>query len=221
MFSKVTKRFHVVAAAALLGSVAACSQAPGGASSEAREDASPVAAGEWTVDGAASKMNYISIKSGEIAEVNRFETLSGSVSADGVARIEIDLSSVSTGVDIRDERMRDIFFDVAQNPTASVTAQLDPAAFETLGIGESMTQMLDATLTVKGVEAPIQTEVTVTRVTADRVLAASNDPVIVYADALQLTGGLAQLQELAGLPSITPAVPVTFAIVFERLRSVE
>jgi len=39
---------------------------------------------------------------------------------------------------------------------------------------------------------------------------------VVYADALELNAGLAQLQELAGLDSITPAVPVSFSIAFER-----
>lgn len=186
------------------------------ACSATETEAPSLAEGEWTVDSEASRLAYVSVKSGEIAESNEFETLTGTVAADGTARVEIDLASVKTGVDIRNERMRDIFFEVADNPTATITAKIDPAAFEALGVGESMVQPLEATLNVKGVEAPINTEVDVTRVTDDRVLVASTTPVIVYADALKLTEGLAQLQELAGLPSITPAVPVTFSLAFER-----
>lgn len=199
--------FRITAAATVL-LAAACSQAPA--------EAPSVTQGAWTVDSDASELSYVSIKAGEIAEANSFETVTGSVSADGAAMIEIDLASVSTGVDIRDERMRDIFFVVADNPTATVSAQIDPAAFEALGVGESTQTTLDGTLTLKGVEAPFQANVTVTRAGADRVLAVSDAPVIVEAGRLELTEGLAQLQELAGLPSITPVVPVTFALAFTR-----
>ena len=105
---------------------------------------------------------------------------------------------------------------VADYPTAIVTAQIDPASFEALGVGESTTQTLSGTLSIKEVEAPFETEVMVTRAGPDRVIAASTDPVIVDAGQLQLTDGLAQLQELAGLDSITPVVPVTFTLTFER-----
>ncbi|MGB7418373.1 MAG: YceI family protein [Erythrobacter sp.] len=172
--------------------------------------------GAWQVDPSASKLSYVSVKSGEIAEVNAFERVSGTVSPEGEAVIVIDLASVSTGVDIRDERMRDVFFDVARNPQATVRAAIDPAAFEALGVGQSVEQTLGGTLALRGIEAPFEAEVAVTRTAEDRVMAVSTRPVIVTADALELTDGLAQLQELAGLPSITPMVPVTFTLVFER-----
>ncbi len=202
------KLFPVIASGAAIVSLAACSTAP----VEPRALTNDV----WTVDSDGSELSYVTIKAGDIAEANTFETVTGSVSADGAASIEIDLASVSTGVDIRDERMRDVLFVVADNPTATVTAQIDPAAFETLGLGASTVQTLDGTVSIKGVEAPFQTEVTVTRAGADRVLAVSNTPVILDAGRFELTDGLAQLQELAGLPSISPAVPVTFALTFER-----
>jgi polyisoprenoid-binding protein YceI len=197
-----------VVASALALSLAACSQTPA--------DAPPVTGAEWTLDGAASELSYVTIKAGEIAEINSFETVTGAIGADGAANVTIDLASVSTGVDIRDERMRDLFFVVADNPSATVTAQIDPAAFETLAVGESMETTLDGTLALKGIEAPFQAAVTVTRAGPDRVLAVSDAPVIVEAGTFNLTDGLAQLQELAGLPSITPVVPVTFALTFTR-----
>ncbi len=197
-----------VAAVATALTLAACSAT--------ETEAPAVTDAAWSVVSDASELSYVTIKADEIAEINSFETVTGGVSADGAASIEIDLASVSTGVDIRDERMREIFFVVADNPTASVTAEIDPAQFEALGVGESTKTMLEGTLSLKGVEAPFQTEVQVTRVTADRVVAASIDPVIVDAGSLNLTEGLAQLQELAGLPSITPVVPVTFSLTFER-----
>ena len=187
---------------------AACAQEPA--------EPAPLAQGSWSVDAAASSLSYVSVKAGEIAEANSFSGLSGSVTPEGAASLEIDLATVETGVDIRNERMRDLFFEVADHPTAKVTAQIDPAAFETLAVGASVTQPLEATLSLKGVEAPVETQVSVTRTGEDRVLVTSTRPVIVDAGALELTEGLATLQELAGLPSITPAVPVSFSIAFKR-----
>lgn len=195
-------------AAAALFLTAACTQAP--------PEPAPLVEGSWSVDSDASSLSYVSVKSGEIAEANRFSGFSGSVTPEGTARVEIDLATIETKVDIRNERMRDIFFEVAEFPRATVTAQIDPAAFDTLSVGESMVQPLKATLTVKGVEAPVETQVSVTRTNEDGVLVTSVEPVIVYADALELTQALATLQELAGLPSITPAVPVSFSIAFKR-----
>ena len=196
----------IVAATAL--TLTACSQAPA--------EPPAVTGGAWTVDSDASELSYVTVKQGNIAEVNTFEKLTGSVSESGEAVIEVDLASVSTLVDIRDERMRDIFFVVADHPTATVTAQVDPAVFEALGVGESLQTTLDTTVSLKGAEASFDAEVTVTRAGEDRVLAVTDKPVVVYADALELNAGLAQLQELAGLDSITPAVPVSFSIAFER-----
>ncbi len=184
--------------------------------SETPADPPALTDGAWQVDSEASRLSYVSVKAGEIAETNRFERLTGSVSPSGDAVIEIDLSSVDTGVEIRDERMRDIFFEVASNPSATVTADIDPSAFEVLGIGESVTQPLEGTLSVRGIDAPFATDVTVTRVGPDRVLAVSDEPIIVEAGRYDLIDRLGQLQELAGLPSITPAVPVTFLLALER-----
>ncbi|MEO0871835.1 MAG: YceI family protein [Pseudomonadota bacterium] len=200
--------FSRLCAAATLILTAACTQAPA--------EPAPLVKGAWEVDASASSLSYVSVKSGEIAEANSFSGLSGSVTPEGAASLEIDLSTIETKVDIRNERMRDIFFEVADHPTANVTATIDPAAFEKLSVGESITQPLSATLSVKGIEAPVETEVSVTRTSEDGVLVTSIEPVIVYADALKLTEGLGKLQELAGLPSITPVVPVSFSITFKR-----
>jgi polyisoprenoid-binding protein YceI len=199
---------RILAATASLALAAACAQAP--------EEPKPLAQGSWSVDAEASSLSYVSIKAGDVAEANSFSGLSGSVSPDGAAMLAIDLATVDTGVAIRDQRMRDLFFEVAQYPTASVTAQIDPAAFGNLAIGQTITLPLTATVDIKGAETEVETEVAITRTAQDRVLATSTRPVIVYADALELTGGLAQLQEIAGLPSITPAVPVSFSIAFAR-----
>ncbi|MDZ4274608.1 MAG: YceI family protein [Erythrobacter sp.] len=207
-----TFRSTALVAALALG-LSACGQQ---ASTPAAEQVAPLTEGAWTLDPADSRLSYVSIKAGEIAEANRFDSLAGSVAADGTATIDIDLASVNTGIDIRNERMREIFFDVAGNPKATVTAKLDPAAFAALAVGQSITRPLTASVAIKGVEQEIETEVLVTRVSADRVTVVPTAPVIISTDMFELTDELGELRALAQLPSITPAVPVTFTLAFTR-----
>ncbi|MBU2587155.1 MAG: YceI family protein [Alphaproteobacteria bacterium] len=207
-----TFRSIALVAALALG-LTACGQQ---ASAPAAEQVAPLTEGAWTLDPADSRLSYVSIKAGEIAEANQFDSLAGSVAADGTATIDIDLASVNTGIDIRNERMREIFFDVAGNPKAVVTAKLDPAAFAALAVGQSITRSLTASVAIKGVEQEVETEVLVTRVSADRVTVVPTAPVIISTDMFELTDELGELRALAQLPSITPAVPVTFTLAFTR-----
>lgn len=204
-------------AAALTLALAACA-GPEAAAPLADSTASPAPVTEsaWRLDPAASRLGYVSIKAGEVAENNRFDTLAGTVAADGTATLDIDLASVNTGVDVRNERMREIFFAVADNPKAKVTAKLDPARFEKLGVGQSVTRPLKTSVTIKGASADVETAVLVTRTTDDRVLVVPTAPIIISTDMFGLTDELGELRAAAQLPSITPAVPVTFTLVFRR-----
>jgi polyisoprenoid-binding protein YceI len=203
------------AAAFALG-LAACAEQPAKAPTDAPTAPAPVTEGAWALDPAGSRLAYVSIKAGEVAEANRFDTLSGSVAADGTATLDIDLASVNTGVDIRNERMLEIFFAVAENPKATVTAKLDPAAFAGLVVGQSLTRGMTANVTIKGASSDVETEVVVTRVADDRVTVVPTAPVIISTDMFGLTDELGELRALAQLPSITPAVPVTFNLSFRR-----
>ena len=213
--TKLPARPLVLAAALALG-LGACAEPAADTAPDAASEAAPVTEGAWTLEPAASRLAYVSIKAGEIAESNAFEKLSGSVAADGTATLEIDLASVATGVDIRNERMRDIFFDVANNPKATVTAKLDSAAFAGLAVGQSLVRPLKATVALKGVEQEVETEVLVTRAADGRVTVVPTAPVIITTDMFELTDELGELRALAQLPSITPAVPVTFTLAFTR-----
>ena len=208
-------RSYALAAALVLG-LAACAEQAADTPEDAATDAAPLAQGTWALDPAGSRLSYVSIKAGEVAEANRFDTLSGTVAEDGTASLDIDLASVNTGVDIRNERMREIFFGVAENPKATVTAKLDPAAFAGLAVGQSLVRPLKATVSLKGATGDVETEVLVTRVSADRVTVVPTAPVIVTTDMFGLTDELGELRALAQLPSITPAVPVTFSLSFTR-----
>ena len=176
----------------------------------------PAAQGDWTLDAAASQLNFVSIKSGDIAEVHHFSGLSGSVSEDGTAELVIDLASVETGIVIRNERMVEHLFETATYPTARLTAQIDLAALYDMAPGDQTELELDGVLDLHGVQVPVYAEVLVSDLNGSRVIVTTQGPVMIHAEDFNLQGGLDILQDLAGLPSITPAVPVTATLVFER-----
>lgn len=190
-----------LALTALFASLAAsCSQA---------DTASP-----WQLDGDRSSLAFVSIKSGDIAETHRFYGLTGSVMPDGRAELVIDLATVETGIDIRNERMREHLFETGRFADARVTSTLDLGALADLGTGERRAVTLSATLDLHGVTVDIEAEVMVTGIDGQAVLVESRMPVLIHAADHDLVAGLLTLQDLAGLPSITPVVPVTFSLIF-------
>lgn len=196
---------HLALAACAALALAGCSKGP-----------PPLAEGSWTLDNARSHFSYVTVKAGTVAEANSFDTLSGSVAADGAATLEIDLSSVDTGVDIRNQRMREVLFDVAANPKASVTAKLDPASFDGLGVGQSKLVPISATLDLHGMSDKVDATLDVTRAGPDTVVVSTAKPIIIDAAAFGLGAGVEKLRELANLPAITPVVPVSFTLTYTR-----
>ena len=174
------------------------------------------AAEEWVLSSNESRINFVSVKAGEIPESNHFTNLSGAVSEDGAANIQIALDSVETNIDIRNERMRKFLFETDKHPTAAISASIDLDALENLQIGDRDEVAFVGELDLHGAREPIDATLIVTRIAEDRVLVETNDPIILYTDLFGLAKGVQKLMELASLPSITPAAPVTVSLVFER-----
>jgi polyisoprenoid-binding protein YceI len=170
----------------------------------------------WTLDGAASALSFVSVKAGDIGEVHRFDELSGRVADDGAVEVVIDLASVDTMIEIRDERMREMLFEVARFPNATFTAMVALDELLALAPGETGSLTISGDLTLKAERLSLPVEALVARLSEDRVLVATRQPVIVDAAVLGLSAGLEKLREVAGLPSISKAVPVSFVLVFER-----
>lgn len=172
--------------------------------------------GNWALNPDQASLQFITIKAGDIVEAHHFGEMSGTVSAEGEAEIQIALDSVQTNIDIRDERMREFLFETDAYPAATVSAALDPASFSSLAIGETLITPVELTLDLHGASQIIETELAVTRTDAKKVLVTSRKPILIDAGDYELSAGLEQLRELANLPSITPTVSVTFSLVFER-----
>lgn len=174
--------------------------------------------GDWVLSGEESGMTYITVKLGEVAEINTFRNIAGTVTAEGKATIEISLDSVDTNNEIRDPRMKEVLFETAKFPLATASTTLDMSKFEGLAIGERHTELLDMTIDLHGVSERYDFYVLVTRLGANKVSVENKAPLLLDARDFGMEAGLAKLQELARLDSITPVVPITMSLVFERKK---
>jgi len=172
--------------------------------------------GPWSLSPAQSGISYVTIKNGSLGEVNTFREISGSVSESGQAEFIINLDSVDTNNETRDPRMTEHVFETGTYPTANVTANLDMAQFENMPIGGTETVLLDMTLDLHGVSEQFDFYVLVTRLGANKVRVDNKALLLLDAEDFGFEVGLAKLQELAGLESITPVVSATVALTFER-----
>ena len=78
----------------------------------------------WQLNPAQSSVHFISVKKEHIAEVHDFKTLEGKISPDGMMTVDIALASVQTNIDIRNQRMRNMLFEVDKFATASISANV-------------------------------------------------------------------------------------------------
>ena len=73
---------------------------------------------DWALND-SSRIGFVSIKNNSIGENNAFERVSGSISASGEVSLSVDLSSVETGIGIRNERLQKMLFEVAVGKLAT------------------------------------------------------------------------------------------------------
>jgi len=166
-----------------------------------------------TLLGEKSAIQFISVKNAAIAEVHHFGVLTGSIDAQGRADIEIPLVAVDTLIDIRNERMRELFFETNSFPTATIEADIDRALVESLGDGDYLSTQVLLRLTLHGETQMIDAAVSVARL-GEELHVVTLKPIILNVADFKLVEGLQRLREIAGLQSIATAVPVTARLVF-------
>ena len=168
---------------------------------------------QWALQNNESTLSFVTTKAEHVAEVHTFSQLSGTISAGGALEITIELASVNTLIDIRDERMRTMLFNTGMFPRATISGQVDMTSLGSLPVGASAKAAVNFNLNLHGQSAPLSAELMVVR-TANGLLATTLKPVVVNATTFALVDGVEALREVAGLPSISNSVPVSFTVLF-------
>ncbi|MDO6440891.1 MULTISPECIES: YceI family protein [unclassified Marinobacter] len=169
----------------------------------------------WALDSERSSLHFVSIKNGTTAEVHNFAELKGTVGDDGKVNLDVYLDSVDTNIAIRDERMREMLFEIEKMPTATVTAQIDVASIQQMSEGSIGSKDVRLTLSLHGQEQGFDTVMKIIKLADGGVAVSTEEPLLVEAKAFDLAEGVEALREIAGLSSIAIAVPVTVNLVFQ------
>ncbi|ADC62402.1 YceI family protein [Allochromatium vinosum] len=177
--------------------------------------ASPVLA-DWTLDPERSAVTYVTIKSTNIPENNHFKEMRGQIDATGQVVVTLMLDSVETLVPIRNERMREILFDTASYKDAELKARIDPKALESLPVGQIQRMAAEGQLTLHGQSQTLTLSMMVGRLDADTLMVAGTEPLLIEASKFGLSESVEKLRAIAGLPSISEAVPVVFVVTFTQ-----
>ncbi len=162
----------------------------------------------WQVIPENSAIYLVTTKKQHIAEVMQIPGLTGQYRA-GKLQLEIDLSSIDSGVPIRDQRMREHLFDVASAPSARLTAAL-PAAMLQPG-----RHTVGFTLEMRGASHDYTADIWVSALNNDRLLVSLVKPIVVQAKDFGLVDGVDTLADLVNLAHISYAVPVTASLVLQ------
>lgn len=170
----------------------------------------------WHLDNDSSQVSFVSVKAGDAGEVHRFTEISGELSAAGNASVTIQLASVDTLIPLRDDRMREMLFQTDLFPTASLSASVDMDVLNKIAPGESMDMNANLRLDLRDQQVELPAEMIVARLGDRKLMVSSRKPVIVNAASVDLVAGIEALREVANLPSISKAVPVSFVLTFEE-----
>ena len=171
---------------------------------------------DWHLVSEESKLNFISIKATNIAEIHSFKKVSGSVKENGEAQLSIDLASLETLIPIRNERMGNLLFETKIYPSAVFKLEVDLEKILLIDIGKSSEVEYRGMFGFKNKQFPLLVKLKVTRLSDQSFSVSSLEPLLLNADRLGLSNGIEALRAVAGLPSISKSVPVTFSLMFRK-----
>ena len=170
---------------------------------------------KWTAVEDQSRIAFGSIKKDTVGEVHHFEGITGTVGEDGKLTLAVDLASVETNIDIRNERMLEHVFQ-AGKAKAMVTGEIDLDEVKDLKPGDTSIVDFEGVLAFAGVNVDVEAEMLVARLAENRVLVSTADFIMVSTEDLGIDAGINQLMNLAKLPGITRVTPVAVRVVFEK-----
>ena len=163
---------------------------------------------DWTLDANESQLTFLSDKNAGIVERHHFQSFDAQLTSDGVFSASIDLASVETAIHIRNERMREMLFKVADYPKATLSGALD--AFDS-GAFSKRPQLvsIDMNLSLNGSDKRVSADCWVSKDAAGALYVLSAQPILIRAEDFGLSAGIEALRAVAGLKTISQTVPVS------------
>ena len=174
---------------------------------------------EWRLKPEQSSLNYLSSKLipgslTTIFEKNKFEKFSGRISNNNEAHLIIDMASVNTGIEIRNQRIMEHVFLTKQYPQAELSLKL-PNLENMAPVSD---HKINAILSMRGKQQNISTIVRISQLTdlsgKKQLLVQNITPVLIKSEDYQMQEGFEKLREIAKLFKIPTTIPVNFSFLF-------
>jgi polyisoprenoid-binding protein YceI len=186
------------------GWLAACQQNP-----NAKEQPASMPFLNWQLNSDESAFSFLSTKNSNHTEEHTIRFASGQINDQGEMTLMLDLATVDTMIPIRDQRMRDILFEIENHPVATISSQLD----QKMPLLEAFSAGF--TLDLHGVQKDMSAQVLIQSV-GEQLVVTNFEPVLVNGKDFGLDPAINQLTKIAGLRSINYEVLVDFKLVFEK-----
>ena len=123
---------------------------------------------------------------------------------------------MDTKIDLRNVRMRFLFFETFKYPDAKVTLTIPPSLVADLPAKRRITARLPYSLTLKEVTRSLEADLAITLLGDDLVSVATSTPISLGTADFNLEEGRQKLEEAANV-TIIPSATVTFDFLFRRL----
>lgn len=171
---------------------------------------------DWVLDNKQSHLNFVSTKKSTVAEVHHFDSLTGAINNNGKVAVEVKLDSVETFIPVRNERLKALLFEIPVYPVAKITTAINADKMTALQVGETVVKSVKMKVSLHGLSQTLKVAVRFVKLSDSRLLATSIKPIVINANDYKLVAGIEKLREVAHLPSISTAVPVTFSFIFNQ-----
>ena len=167
---------------------------------------------DWRLLPASASFTIGTTKNKTITEIHRFSKLEGFVQSDGTAVVTVNLLSVDTGIEIRDQRMQAMLFSTTAN--AVYKTKLDIEIFRKMGIGQSKEFRLDGVLELGGRQMPLPLTTRITRQESGNYQVTTISANEIDVGMFGFSDGIEQLRAVANLKVISPIVTFEFTLEF-------
>jgi len=171
--------------------------------------------GYWALNKEESAFYFSTTKNGDITEQHTIKNVDGEADFSGHFLIRLDLKSVDTGIEIRNERMKEYLFQVDTYPVARVEGSFRLGDLAEIAVGDAEDHDIPFTLTLHGVTQPMSAVIHVSRPEWATVVISPVNPIVIHAADFNLDEGIETLKGLAGLDDISHDVPIDFQWTFE------
>jgi hypothetical protein len=169
---------------------------------------------DWSLQGEESSLHFVSIKKDTVGEVHSFKQLTGKIANSGEFQFSVQLGGVETNIPIRNERMNEFLFEVAKFPLAAGRGKVDMTVVKNLTVGSVKSMTVPVTIELHGKSLQKDVMLQVAKLSAEKLWVVTAAPFLIDTAEFDLTPGVDKLRELAALPNIAQAVPVSASLMF-------